>query len=554
MSRSARLFSCGPAATAWRLGVLATALLLGTAASAPAAPPPLFDDLGSHHVPIATRSEQAQRYFDQGMRLYYGFNHAEATRAFEEAARLDPDCVMAWWGVALAAGPNYNSPIDEERNRRAVAATQKAVALAPQADERERAFVAALATRYSADPSRDRKALDEAYAAAMRDLARRRPDDLEAQTLYAESMMDLRPWDLYASDGTPRPDTPEIVATLEQVLARDPSHPGANHFHVHAVEASSEPGRGTASADRLRTLVPGAGHLVHMPAHIYMRTGRYADASEANVEAIATDRAYFAKAEPSLEYRMMYFPHNIDFLWSAASMEGRSAEALRAAREMQAATPVDMVRQMPDMEGGLVAPLFVLARFGKWDDILAEPAPPADLPFATASRHFARGLAYARKNDLGKADAELVALRAVAGTTPPERTIQIVNRAKDILDVETEVLAGEIAIDAKRPEDAVKHLEKAVALQDELRYMEPPPFFYPVRQSLGAALLAAGRPADAEVVYLADLKRNPDNGWSLYGLEQSLRAQGKDSDAAAARQRFDGAWSRADVPLTSSRF
>ena len=524
------------------------------AARSPAGPPPLFDDLGSHHKTIATRSELAQRYFDQGLRLYYGFNLGEATRAFAEAARLDPGAIMAWWGVALTAGPNYNSPIDEERNQRAVAALQKALALVPQASAPERAYVEALAPRYASDPARDRKALDEAYASAMRELASRYPDDLDAQTLYAESMMDLRPWDLYAVDGEPRPGTAEIVATLEGVLAREPNHPGANHFYVHAVEASRQPERGLAAADRLRALLPGAGHLVHMPAHIYMRTGRYADASEANVKAIAADRAYFDRAEPSLEYRMMYFPHNIDFLWSAASMEGRSAESLRAAREMQAATPVEMVRQMADMESGLVAPLFVLARFGRWDEILAEPAPPADLPFATGSWRFARGLALLRKGDPVAAQAELAALEKAMAGTSPERTIQIVNKASDILAVETAVLTAEIAAARGDQAAAIAQLEKAVHLQDHLRYMEPPPFYYPVRHSLGAALLAGGRPAEAEAVYRADLKSNPDNGWSLYGLEQSLRVQGKADEATAVKKRFDVAWRNADVKLSASTF
>jgi tetratricopeptide (TPR) repeat protein len=388
----------------------------------------------------------------------------------------------------------------------------------------------------------------------MRALAARYPDDLDLQALYAESLMNLRPWDLYDTDGTPRPGTAEIVATLEQALARDPNHPGANHYYVHAVEASSQPERGLAAADRLRALSPGAGHLVHMPAHIYMRTGRYADASEANVQAIAADRAYFAKSDPSFEYRMMYYPHNIDFLWAAASMEGRSAEALRAAREMQQATPVDMVREMPDMEGGIVAPLFVLARFGKWDEILAEPAPPADLPYALGSWHYARGLALLRKGKTDAAQQELAALEKITAATPPERTIQIVNRTHDVLAVEVAVLAAEIAAARGDRGAAIAGLEQAVTMQDRLRYMEPPPFYYPIRQSLGAELLAAGKPAEAESVYREDLKRNPANGWSLHGLELSLRAQGKDQEADGVAQQAATAWSRADVRLAASRF
>jgi tetratricopeptide (TPR) repeat protein len=536
------------------LGIVALVVCSRARADVPAGPPPLFDDLGTYHRKIDTRSELAQRYFDQGLRLYYGFNLGEATRAFEEAARLDPGAIMAWWGIALTAGPNYNSPIDEERNRRAVAAMAKALALAPQASAPERAYVEALKPRYASDPARDRKALDEAYASAMRALAKAYPDDLDAQTLYAESLMDLRPWDLYTFDGEPQPGTAEIVTTLEGVLARTPDHPGANHLYVHAIEASRQPDRGLAAADRLRTLLPGAGHLVHMPAHIYMRTGRYADASEANVKAIAADRAYFSKSEPSFEYRMMYFPHNIDFLWSSASMEGRSAESLRAAREMEAATPVAMVRQMTDMEGGLVAPLFVLARFGRWDEILLEPAPPDDLPFATGSWHFARGLALLRTGHAFGAQAELAALEKTMAATPPERTIQIVNKAREILAVETAVLTAEIAAARGDHATAIAQLEQAVTMQDHLRYMEPPPFYHPVRQSLGAALLAADRPADAEAVYRADLGRNPGNGWSLYGLEQSVRAQGRAEEAKDIKKQFDVAWQKADVELRSSKF
>jgi len=520
----------------------------------PAAPPPLFDGLGKHTRKIATRSEQAQRYFDQGLNLYYGFNLEEATRAFQEAARLDPDAIMAWWGIALAAGPNYNSPIDEARNLRAIEATQTALALAPKASESERAFVEALAVRYSSDPERDRAALDRAFADAMQKLAERYPDDLDARTIYAESLMNLRPWDLWSNDGEPRPGTLEIVSVLEGVLAKDPDHPGANHLYVHAVEASSEPAKGLAAADRLTKLVPAAGHLVHMPAHIYMRTGRYAQAAEANVRAIAADRAYFELSEPSFEYRAMYYPHNIDFLWSAASMEGRSAESLRAAREMAASTPPDMVREMVDMEPGLVAPLFVLVRFGRWNEVLAEPAPPDDLPFATGSWQFARGIAHVRKGELEKADAELEALRKTIAATPPERTVQIVNKARDVLDVESAVLAGELAAARGEHGAAVAELEKAVTLQDRLRYMEPPPFFYPVRQSLGAVLLSAGKPAEAEAVYRKDLQMNPENGWSLHGLAQSLRAQGRTSEADEVQQRFVQAWSRADVQLAASRF
>jgi tetratricopeptide (TPR) repeat protein len=516
--------------------------------------PILFDNLGTHHHPVTTGSAEAQRYFDQGLRLIWAFNHDEATRAFQAATRIDPDCAMAWWGIALAAGPNYNDAGNRERDRRAYEALQKALALKPRVSEPERAYIDALAKRYTKEPPEDRKALDRAYADAMRVVAQRYPDDLDAATLFAESLMDLRPWDLWSLDGQPQPGTEEIVRTLEAVLARAPDHPGANHYYIHAVEASNHPERGVPAADRLRGLVPGAGHLVHMPAHIYMRVGRYDDAVAANVRAVAADRAYIASAKPEGLYPMMYFPHNLDFLWSAASMEGRSADTLQAARELSTHATPDMVRQMSDIEGAVVAPLFALARFGKWTEILNEPAPPDDLPFASGIGHYARGLAFTRTGRLGEARKELAALEKITAATPPARTLGQVNTAKNVLTLATHVLAGEIAAAHGRYDDAVRHLRTAVHLQDTLRYMEPPPWYYPVRQSLGAVLLTAGRPAQAAAVYREDLRRNPENGWSLYGLAQSLRAEHKNAEAAAVDARFRTAWARADVQLNASRF
>jgi tetratricopeptide (TPR) repeat protein len=519
-----------------------------------AAPPILFDDLGTRSHPVTTKSPQAQRWFDQGLRLMWAFNHDEATRAFQEAARLDPDCAMAWWGIAVAAGPNYNDAGTRERDLRAYEAVTKARALASKASERERAYIAAAAKRYVAKPEPDRKALDAAYADAMREVARRYPDDLDAATIFAESMMDLRPWDLWTPDGKPQPGTEEIVATLESVLARDPHHPGANHYYIHAVEASTTPERGVAAADRLGPLMPGAGHLVHMPSHIYLRVGRYDDATEANRRAVAADRRYLARAKPTGIYPMMYYPHNIDFLWAAASMEGRSAETIGAARDLARETTPEMARQMPDIEGGLVAPLFAFARFGRWQEILAEPAPPADLPFASGIWHYARGLAFVRGKQLADADREHAALVKIAAATPPERMILQVNSAKTLLGIADQVLAGEIAAARGATSEAVRRLEAAVKAQDELRYMEPPPWYYPVRHTLGAMLLEAGRARDAERVYREDLRRNPENGWALRGLALSLRAQRKDAEAAAVEERFAKAWARADVTLAASRF
>jgi tetratricopeptide (TPR) repeat protein len=545
-------------------GLLVTLLLVGAAAQAGAsgshgghtagAPPMLFEGLGTHHQAVTTDSADAQRYFDQGLRLVYAFNHIEAERSFREAARLDPRCAMCFWGIALTHGTNYNSPADIDREKAAYGAIQEALRLAERITPRERAMIEALARRHSADPAADRAALARAYTDAMRDAVRRFPDDLDAATLFADSLMNLRPWNLWQPDGTAQPETPEILATLERVLAARPDHPGALHLYIHAVEASTDPKRAEAAADRLAFLMPGAGHIVHMPSHIYLRIGRYADAVNANRRAVAADRAYFAKREPSPIYRGMYYPHNLDFIWLAASMEGRSADTVRAAREFAAAVPPAMLREMPDMETAPAAPLFALARFGRWDEILREPAPPAEWPYVTGAWRYARGLALAATGHGEDAERELMALRRVAAAVPAERTLAAFFKTKAMLGLAADVLAGEIAVRAGRPDAAIPHLVAAVAEQDGHWFTEPPPWYFPVRQALGAALLAAGRAADAELVYREDLRRNPSNGWSLFGLIQCLRAQGKGEEAAPMEEQFRKAWMRADVTLTASRF
>jgi len=522
-------------------------------AAAAKTPPVLFDNLGTYHQTITTSSTQAQAYFDQGLRLVYGFNHAEAQRAFREAARLDPDCAMCYWGIAISYGSNYNSAADAERERAAYQAVQQARARAARVTERERATIEALARRHSATPGADRAALDRAYADAMREVARRFPSDPDAATLFADAMMNLRPWDLWTADGKPQPGTEEIIQTLERVLAAHPDHPGANHLYIHAVEASPSPERGVAAADRLAALMPGAGHMVHMPSHIYFRVGRYAEATASNVQAVKADRAYFEKSTPSESYRMTYYPHNLDFVWISASMEGRSAETIRAAREFAAAAPVEMVAQMPDMETAPGAPLFALARFGRWEELLKEPAPPTGLLYVTGAWRYTRGLAFAATGRREEATRELSELEAVRARVPPERTVAGYFKTQDMLLLAAETLAGEIAARGGDPASAAGHFERAVKIQDGHWFTEPPPWYYPVRQSLGAALLAGGRPAEAEVVYREDLKRNRDNGWSLFGLAQSLRAQGKTAEANEVDRHFRRAWAQADVTLTASR-
>lgn len=524
-------------------------------AAEPAAstPPPLFEGLSSLHHPVTTSSPDAQRYFDQGVRLIYAFNHDEAARAFKEAVRLDPNCAMAYWGIALTLGPNYNLPVDAERDRAAYEALQKALALAPKVSEAERAYIEALAKRHASDPKADRKTLDIAYADAMREVTKRFPDDLDAATLFAEAMMNLRPWELWTMDGQPAPGTEEIVSTLESVLQRNPEHPGAIHYYIHAVEASTQPERAEPFADRLGKLMPAAGHLVHMPSHIYIRTGRYHDAAEVNAKAAAIDAAYIEKYDIQGAYRMMYYPHNIHFFWAAATLEGRSKEALRAAKDFAAKLPAEMVRQMPMVEGFVPTYLFALVRFGKWQDVLKQPAPPADFQYSTGMWHYARGLAYVATKRLNKAATEHQKLTEIAAATPPEAQVMM-NSAAALLQVATNVLGGELAAKRGNMNEAVQLLEEAVRQQDALRYEEPPAWYYPVRQSLGAVLLSAKRATEAEAVYREDLRRNPENGWSLYGLTQSLRTQKKKEEAAAANQRFRKTWAQADIKLTASRF
>jgi tetratricopeptide (TPR) repeat protein len=522
------------------------------AAGSMSTPPPLLTDLGTYSHTITTASPQAQQYFDQGLRLTYGFNHLEAQRAFREAARLDPACAMCYWGIALTYGSNYNDPTNPEREKGARDAAQMAVAASALATPAERAIIGALARRHQ--PGGERAALDRAYADAMREAAHQFPADLEAGTFFADSMMNLRPWNLWTPDGQPQPGTPEIVATLERVLAANPDHPGALHLYIHAVEAGPDPAKAAAAADRLRGLLPGAGHLVHMPSHIYYRIGRYADAVAVNVDAASSDRAYFKRGDPSPIYRMMYYPHNLDFIWLAASMEGRAAETVRAARDFAAAVPAELILQTSDMETVSAAPIVALARFGRWDEVFALPAPDEKLPYTRGVWHYARGLAQSAKGQSGAAQGELAALTRIRDGVPAERTLAGFFKTREMLTLAAEVLAGELAARRGEADAAIRHLAEAVRIQDGHWFTEPPPWYFPVRQALGAVLLQAGRAGEAEAVYREDLRRNPENGWSLFGLAQSLRAQGKNAEATAADARFRRAWARADVTLTASRF
>jgi len=511
---------------------------------------PLFDDLGNHHHTITTRSEQAQRYFDQGLTLLYAFNHAEAIRSFREAARLDPDCAMAWWGVAVGYGPNINKPMAAEDNPRAWEAVEKAKALAPKASEQEQAYIDAVSRRYAQNPPEDRSALDRAYADAMRQLSRQYPDDLDAAVLFAESLMDLSPWDYWTKEARPKPDTQEILAALERVMKANPDHPGANHYYVHAVEAV-EPRKALEAADRLLHFAPGAGHLVHMPAHIYLRLGMYHEAAVANELASRADQSYIAQCNAQGFYPATYYPHNMHFLWYTHAMVGRSAASIAAARDI--ASHGD---QMKLSEAERLQPLLsaVLVRFGRWDEVLAQPRPPKDRRFETAMSHWARGLALAARGRTGEAESEFAALDAIAQDEKTKSLQTPILPGETLVWLARHDLAGHLALRKGRHAEAVKQLEAAVALEDGLPYMEPPFSYIPMRHGLGAALLAAGNARHAERVYREDLERNPNNGWSLFGLSQSLRAQGKAEAADEAYRAFEQAWVRADIKLTTSRY
>jgi len=535
--------------------ILRYVLFAAALSATPVQPPPLFDNLGNHHHPISTNITGVQRYFDQGLRLLYAFNHDEALRDFQEAVRRDPQCLMCLWGVALALGPHINVARDTEKEKLAWETIQRGQALAPRAPAREAAYLSALAKRYAEPPASNPGALDLAYANAMRELSKGDPDDSDAATLFAEAMMDLRPWKLWTLDGKPEPGTEEIVSVLEEVLRKHPTHPGANHYYIHAVEASPHPEKALACAKRLPGLMPGAGHLVHMPSHIYLRVGRYAEASRSNEQAIQVDRAYLKKAKPTGIYPMMYASHNFQFLWATASAEGRSARAIQAAREMAAMFPEEMVGQMeaamPGVDYYLGPPLLALIRFGRWQDALNYPKPPDSFRYLNALWHYARSLALIRTGELTAAEKEQSQLTSFVQRLAPDAVIGN-NSAVAIFAVATKTLEGELAASKGKLDEAVRVLGEAVSLEDRLGYEEPPAWYQPVRLSLGAVLLRAGKPAEAEAVYREDLRRNPGNGWALFGLMKSL--DGRSQPAAAAKARFRKAWARADVKLTESRF
>ena len=508
----------------------------------------LFDNLGTHHHAVSTSNETAQKYFDQGLRFVYGFNHEEAERAFREAARLDPNLAMAWWGIAYSLGPNYNLPMDASRNTAAVEAVQKAQALQAGASEGERAYIQAIATRYSSDPSAKRADLDRAYSAAMKELHAKYPDDTDAAVLYAESLMDLKPWQLWTKDSKPEEGTSEILSVLESVLARDPDNPGANHYYIHAIEASPYPEKGAQSAERLRTLVPGAGHLVHMPAHIYIRTGNYNGAMDANANAARADEAYFARTKVEGVYPLMYYTHNFQFLAAAAGMVGQSAKAMDAAAKA-VANAAPMAGHDAMAEYVLPWSLYTMVRNAKWEEVLNHARPAESTPATLSMWRFARALSHIAKNDLNAARKERQDFDAAKAKVPADLMLNT-NRAHDLLNIATSVLDARLAVTVADRKSAIGHWKKAVETQDRLVYDEPPAWYYPVRESLGGEYLRDNQYMEAESVFRRDLEINPRNPRSLFGLSEALKGQKKTSQAEEVRKRFEEEWQGSDVVIS----
>ena len=512
--------------------------------------PVLMPGLGQHHHTISTKNPEAQRFFDQGLTLVFAFNHEEAARAFRRASELDPQSAMPFWGLALALGPCINLDVDPAHEQAAYEAVQKALSFAPDATESERAYIQALAKRYSSDSKIDLRKLDAEYAKAMRELSQHYPHDLDAGTLYAESLMDLHPWKLWSLDGHPTEGTEEIVAVLESVLRRDPNHIGANHYYIHATEASSHPEWALVSAKRLKTLAPAAGHLVHMPAHTYMRVGDYSAAAQSTAAGANADHAYLRESATSGGmYDMMYYCHDLHFLAASDSMAGDFTHAKRAADEL-AVHVGPMLNDMPMAEVYLPTPIFVLVRFHRWDEILRLAPPDPKLVMTTAFWHFARGSAFAAKGQIAMAEAERKILEADLRKTPVDLEFSFYgNKANAFLGLAANILDARIATAQGGPERAIPYWGKAIEIEDKFYYGEPPEWFYPVRESLGSALLLNGQAGRAEAVFRADLEQYPRNPRSLFGLLKALEAQKKNADLAEVRREFEAAWKNADSPL-----
>lgn len=535
------------------VAVLSITLFTANAATKnPEAPVQLMPGFGDVHHPVSTKNKRAQEFFDQGLKLVYGFNHDEARRSFMRAAELDPKLAMAHWGVALTLGPNYNLPVDPERERAGYDAVQRAVALEQDASEPERAYIEALAVRYSNDPKADLHALDRAYKDAMGKLAARYPDDLDAATLYAESMMNLNPWKLWTADGKPGENTEEIVSVLESVLKRDPNHLGANHYYIHAVEASMHPERALASAARLEKLAPAEGHLAHMPSHIYARVGDHSASARCNEAAIVADKKFLSQTHDQGVYKLMYYSHNMHFLAFASCMDGNFAAAKDAAAKL-VANVAPGVKMMPDLEGFMPTPMIVLAAFERWNDLLKLPAPDASLTTTNAVWHSLRGIAFANTGKPAEAEQEQKQFRDAVAKIFPEKMYDQLNTVSAVFKIHENVLAGAIAHSRHDENAAIDSYKQAIAAEDALNYSEPPAWYPPVRPTLGRLLLATNRAADAEKVFRDDLDKKPRDARALSGLRDSLKAQGRDYEAEQVDEQFKSAWKVADAKGTSTR-
>ena len=519
---------------------------------------PLFDGMGDHTHPITTNNKYVQRYFDQGLTIDFAFNHAESARSFRAGQTLDPNCAMCFWGEALALGPNINvtsngSVIMADQERLAAyEAIQKALSLKNKVSDKERDFIDALATRNHGDTASPRGPLDLAYAEAMRELSNKYPEDDDAASLFAESLMNTMPWDYWIDADSPKPLTVEAIEILEKVMARNPRHPMALHLYIHAVESSSQPERAEAAADILLDLVPGAGHLVHMPSHIYWRVGRYADASESNIMAAAVDEAYIAACNAQGFYPAAYYPHNIHFLWASSSMEGRSEIAIEAGEKVAKNVRLEMIDQFPGVEFFKTVPMLSLVQFGLWDRVLELDPPAERLEYANAIWHYARSVAYSNKGNIESAQKERQMIESLKDNNDVLHLDSIYYPASMLLEIADSLALGEIAISNNDYQSAIQYFANAVSVQDTLPYTEPPFWYYPTRLSLGKAYLLSDQADEAEAVFKENLKRYPRNGWALYGLIQALETQNKDS--SMVQEQFDIIWQNADVELTSSRF
>ena len=514
---------------------------------------PLLGGLGTWQHIITAKSATVQAYFDQGLALIYGFNHDEALRSFEEAARIDPACAMCQWGIAYAVAPNINLPIDSAREARGLAAVREAQRLATRVTRRERDYINALAVRFGEPAGTSRAARDSAFATEARKVAQRYRSDVDAQVIFADAMLNLRPWNQWTRDGKAQPGTVEAVNALELAMQLNPNHAGACHLYVHAVEASPTPQRALPCAERLPRLMPGAGHIVHMPAHIYLRVGRYEDAARANIAAVEADQRYFSTRDvaPGV-YPMFYAPHNLHFLWSAYLLSGQRAKALGAARALLERVSIDDAAAIPSLQSLLTSTILTLVRFGDWDAVLTEPAPRADLRYAKAIWHYSQGMARVARNELSAANVQLDSVRAIAAEVPADMII-ILNSAQSLLELATDVLSSQIARKERRYDVAITELQSAVRREDALTYDEPPPWYHSARNLLGHALLEAGRLDEAGAAFRDDLRFLPENGWSLAGLQQVLKQQDRQRAASSMGERFARAWRYADAPAVAGR-